>query len=158
MHITLETDYAVRIVSVLCFDMGRIDAKTISERATVSLRFALKILRKLVAANIVKSYKGTQGGYQINLPPQEINLKMVTEAIEGTYNFARCLAPDGICNRGASGACCFQKAFGEISLVVRDKLENFNFADMMQLVNNEKEKNHAVSTTENEEDEQQIEV
>lgn len=61
MHITLETDYAVRIVSVLCLDGGRVEAKAISERAVVTLRFALKILRKLVSAGIVRSYKGTQG-------------------------------------------------------------------------------------------------
>ena len=131
MHITLETDYAVRIVSVLCIDGGRVEAKVISERAAVTLRFALKILRKLVAAGIVRSYKGTQGGYQINLSPKEINLKMVTEAIEGTYYFSRCLAPDGICSRGASGVCCFQKVFCEISNMVRDKLESSSFADLI---------------------------
>ena len=61
MYITLETDYAVRIVSVLCLDGGRVDAATIAGRANVTLRFALKILRKLVAADIIRSYKGTQG-------------------------------------------------------------------------------------------------
>lgn len=62
MFITLEADYAVRIVSVLCRKKDKMDAKTISNDACVTLRFALKILRKLVAADIVKSYKGTQGG------------------------------------------------------------------------------------------------
>lgn len=131
MHITLETDYAVRIVSVLCLDGGRVEAKAISERAVVTLRFALKILRKLVSAGIVRSYKGTQGGYQINHSPKDINLKMVTEAIEGTYYFSRCLSPDGICSRGASGVCCYQKAFCEISEMVRRKLESYNFADLI---------------------------
>ena len=62
MHITLESDYAVRIVSCLTTANKRLDAKTIAERTCVTLRFALKILRKLVAGGIVKSYKGTQGG------------------------------------------------------------------------------------------------
>lgn len=131
MHITLETDYAVRIVSALCIDGGRVDAKTISERSVVSLRFALKILRKLVYAGIVNSFKGTQGGYQIAMKPENINLRMVIEAIEGTYYFSRCLSPDGICSRGASGVCCYQKAFCEISELVRDKLESYNFADLI---------------------------
>ena len=50
MFITLEADYAVRIVSVLCREKDKMDAKTISNDACVTLRFALKILRKLVAA------------------------------------------------------------------------------------------------------------
>lgn len=131
MFITLETDYAVRIVSELCLDRTKLDAKTISERACVTLRFALKILRKLVAVGIVKSFKGTQGGYVINKDPKEITLKMVVEAIEGTYCFSRCLAPDGVCNRGASGVCCYQKAFCDITKVVRAKLDEYNFADLI---------------------------
>lgn len=131
MYITLESDYAVRIVAVLCKAMKKMDAKTISEQATVSLRFSLKILRKLVAADIVRSSKGTQGGYTINKDPKDITLKMVFEATEGTYYFSRCLAPEGICNREMSGKCCFQKAFSDITKSVRAKLDEYNFADML---------------------------
>ena len=60
MHITLEADYAIRIVQVLAQNQRRLDAKTISEMTGVTLRFSLKILRKLVAAGIIKSFKGTQ--------------------------------------------------------------------------------------------------
>lgn len=132
MQLTLEADYAVRIVSVLCMEDGRIDAKAISEKAYVSLRFALKILRKLVAADIVESFKGTQGGYKLKRSSADINLKQVIEAIEGTYYFSRCLSPDGICNRGMSGVCCYQRAFGEITDIVRDKLEGYNFRDLIE--------------------------
>ena len=48
MHITLESDYAVRIVSRLARQGGRMDAKRIAEETGVTLRFSLKILRKLV--------------------------------------------------------------------------------------------------------------
>ncbi len=131
MYITLEADYAVRIVSVLCLDRGRLDAGTISERACVTLRFALKILRKLVSAGLIKSFKGSQGGYKLIAEPSEITLGMVIEAIEGTYYFSRCLAPDCECNRGADGICCYQKAFGEITDSVRNQLSSYNFADMI---------------------------
>ena len=39
MFITLEADYAVRIVSVLCREKDKMDAKTISNDACVTLRF-----------------------------------------------------------------------------------------------------------------------
>ncbi|MBR4622393.1 MAG: Rrf2 family transcriptional regulator [Ruminococcus sp.] len=131
MQLTLEADYAVRIVSVLCIEDGRADAKTISEKAFVSLRFALKILRKLVSADIVESFKGTQGGYVLKRKPEDINLRQVIEAIEGTYYFSRCISPDGICNRSMSGICCYQRAFADVTDVVRQKLEAYNFADLL---------------------------
>ncbi|MDD7646743.1 MAG: Rrf2 family transcriptional regulator, partial [Ruminococcus bromii] len=52
MHMTLEADYAVRIVEFLAVHPERIDAKTISEKTNVTLRFTLKILRTLVADGI----------------------------------------------------------------------------------------------------------
>ncbi len=130
MYITLEADYAVRITAELCKADEKLDAKTLSERTCVTLRFALKILRKLVSAGLVKSYKGTRGGYVIDKDPKDITLRMVIEAIEGTYCFSRCLQPDTDCNRGASGNCPFQDAFCEITTMVSEKLDSYNFAQL----------------------------
>lgn len=130
MFITLETDYAVRIVAALCRSKGKLDARSISRQTCVPLRFALKILCKLVAAGIVKSFKGTQGGYQINMEPNEITFRMVIEATEGTYYFSRCLAPNAVCSRNASGNCSYQNVFRDITDTVRKKLDEYNFADI----------------------------
>ena len=79
----------------------------------------------------MRSYKGSQGGYQLNKEPEEINLRMVIESIEGTYYFSRCLSPDCDCGRGADGVCCYQRAFCEITKSVREQLESYNFADLI---------------------------
>ena len=83
MHITLETDYAVRITGCLAAEKSRLDAKTIAEKTGVTLRFSLKILRKLVAGGIVKSYKGAQGGYELAKAPKDVTLRDVIDSIEG---------------------------------------------------------------------------
>lgn len=142
MYITLETDYAVRITAELCKSAVKIDAAAIAERTGVTLRFALKILRKLVSKGIVRSYKGTHGGYMIDMPPEKITLKMVVEAIEGEYCFSRCLSPDGECNRGALGSCQFQDAFAQITQVVTEKLDSYDFA---YLIEQEKAKNKSTA-------------
>lgn len=130
MYITLECDYAVRIVSCLAIAEKRMDAKTISEKTCVTLRFSLKILRKLVTGGIVKSYKGTQGGYELAKPLNEISLLDVVETIEGTYQLSRCLEKDYPCSRGASGSCAYQNAFRELTDIVRTALSGKTF-DML---------------------------
>lgn len=127
MQITLESDYAVRIVGCLAEFGQRMDAKTISEKTCVTLRFALKILRKLVASGIVKSFKGTQGGYELAKKPEEISLKDVIETVEGKYHLSRCLSEGYDCNRGMSGICRFQKVYNEISVEVEKKLDSYTF-------------------------------
>ena len=99
MHMTLEADYAVRIVEFLAVNPGRADAKTISERTSVTLRFTLKILRTLVSDGIVRSYKGAKGGYELAKPPKEITLRSVIEAVEGPYMISRCQGDAYSCQR-----------------------------------------------------------
>ena len=132
MCLTLESDYAVRIIGCLSAENKRIDAKNISERTGVSLRFALKILRKLVSAGLVKSYKGMQGGYELAKAPSEITLLDVIETVEGSYYLNRCHEEEFVCTRGAKGCCCYQKAFNEITDIVSKKLAEYNFEDLLK--------------------------
>lgn len=132
MCLTLESDYAVRIIGCLSAENKRIDAKNISERTGVSLRFALKILRKLVSAGLVKSYKGMQGGYELAKAPSEITMLDVIETVEGSYYLNRCHEEEFVCTRGAKGCCCYQKVFNEITDIVSKKLAEYNFEDLLE--------------------------
>lgn len=129
MYITLESDYAVRIVSCLCKKGNKMDAKTIAEQTDVTLRFALKILRKLVAASIICSYKGAQGGYKIAKPAKEITLLEVIETVEGTYLFSRCLShnhnSENMCT--VISSCKFQQVYSNITTMVREELSQVSF-------------------------------
>lgn len=125
MHMTLEADYAVRIVERLAQCGNRLDAHTISDDTQVPLRFALKILRKLVAQELVKSFKGAKGGYTLARPAEEITLRQVIEAVEGPYVISRCLAEDYSC---CHEKCRFHRVYDDISAMVRDKLDAVTFA------------------------------
>ena len=95
MHITQESDYAVRIVYCLAKCGTRRDARGISEEMCVTLRFSLKILGKLVSSGIVESYKGNRGGYELARPASEITLKDVIDAVEGPYRLSRRVGAGG---------------------------------------------------------------
>ena len=124
MHITLEADYAVRIVDYLAISNNRQDANTISKSTSVPRRFALKILRKLVEKNIVKSYRGANGGYVLSRHPSEITLCEVIECVEGRYFINRCLNGEYKCDQ----TCCrLHKIYDEISDTVREKLRSVTF-------------------------------
>lgn len=135
MHITLEADYGIRMMVYMARAGKRVDAKTISENAEVTLRFALKILRKFAANGIVKSFKGMQGGYELARSAEEITLKDIVETVEGTYYFSRCLDPESGCNRSGTvechGPCKAQAVFDDISALVRDRLETVTLAQLL---------------------------
>ena len=128
MQITLESDYAVRIVSCLVKNEGkRLDGKTIADSTGVTLRFALKILRNLVSSGIVISYKGANGGYELAKSPSEITMLDVIETVEGPCYFSRCLSGEYDCNCTDLMLCKARHIFAEITENVRNTLKSTTF-------------------------------
>lgn len=127
MHINLESDYAIRIVHRLAETDERMDAQTLAEETCVSPRFTLKIMRKLGAADIVRSFKGAHGGYTLARPAGEITLRQVIEAVEGPYRFSRCLEEGYTCNCSEPGTCSYHKVYDRITQMVIQELDKVNF-------------------------------
>lgn len=133
MRITQEGDYALRVVRYLYKygNGGRVEAKVISEKENVPLRFLLKLLRKLTAAEIIRSYRGTGGGYAIARPPREVTIRAVIEAIEGPIYVNRCLLDPAACNLNRAGQCDIHRALGKIQENLLADLEDANFESIL---------------------------
>lgn len=132
MRITLESDYALRIVTALAQHEERMDAKSLAEETSVTPRFALKILHKLVGGEIVRSYKGTKGGYTLSRDAKEITLKEIIELIDGPIIIARCVESGEACalNHDKS-ACAYHHIFDTLSIDVARKLNAITIDDVI---------------------------
>lgn len=132
MRITLESDYALRILSELADSDSVVDAKTLSDKTSVTPRFTLKILHKLVSANLVSSYKGVRGGYKLKKDPANITLKDVIELIDGPIAMVRCLDSGEACSLNKDKtSCIYHHIFDTISLDVAKKLSNITICDVL---------------------------
>ncbi len=132
MRITLESDYALRIVTALAESREVIDARTLSEKTLVTPRFALKILHKLVNGGIVLSFKGVKGGYKLAIPSDQITLKRVIELIDGPIAIARCLESEEACSLNCDKtACIYHHIFDTISNELAKKLDNITISDVI---------------------------
>lgn len=132
MRITQESDYALRILTAMAMHNDVADAKTISSETFVTQRFALKILRKLVQGNLVKSYKGVRGGYKLNISSDKITLKNVIELIDGPIAIARCLETEEACSLNCDKtACVYHHIFDSISLDLAKRLDMITIFDVI---------------------------
>ena len=132
MRITLESDYALRILGALATHEDRVDAKTLSEEISVTQRFTLKILHKLVQSEFVKSYKGVRGGYKLNVSPDKITLRAIIELIDGPIIISRCLEHGEGCTLNPDKtSCIYHHIFESISLDVAKKLEGITIGDVL---------------------------
>ena len=133
MKITRESDYAIRIILMLSsLKEGEIaDAGSISKTQCIPKQFTLKILRELMTAGYVKSFKGIHGGYCLNVLPCELSLKDIICAIEGEIGINECLICENKCNRVSDTSSCpvhrslesiNNKLIAELSSVIFDDL------------------------------------
>ena len=125
MRITQEADYALRIAYLLANDGGVLGAGVLAEKAGISERFALKILRKLSQSGIVVSKKGAFGGYALALPPEQASMRCIVEAIDGTVEISRCLDSAYECTRMGDKRheCAFHLIFSKINKSIAEKME-----------------------------------
>lgn len=132
MRITLESDYALRIVSELARSGEVVDANTLAEKTSVTVRFTLKILHKLVQGDLVVSYKGVKGGYKLKVGAESITLKQIIELIDGPIAIVRCLdSGEGCSMRSDKTACIYHHIFDKISFDLAMKLNSITIADVL---------------------------
>ena len=131
MRITLEADYALRMVCELAKNGQITDAKLLSDSTGVPQRFSLKILRKLSMGGIVRSFKGVNGGYTLASPAKKISMKDVIELIDGPIAISRCMSEGAPCsiNGEKKIECTFHNIFSAISEDVSLKLGRITIAD-----------------------------
>ncbi len=138
MKITQEADYAIRIIIHLSV-LGKgniVDAATIAENEGVTLRFTLKILRKLCKDNFIRSHRGVKGGYSLVKDPDEISLKDIIEVIDGDFAINKCLKDENACNLGKADTCNVHEALRGIQDIIIREFDKVKFS---QLIKNKRE-------------------
>lgn len=74
---------------------GHVALGSIAERNEISPQYLEQVFAALRRAGIVKSVKGSQGGYLLNRPSSQITVASVLEALEGPWKLERERVPEG---------------------------------------------------------------
>lgn len=71
------------------YDQGLLQTKVIAERRGIPPNYLEQLLNQLTKAGLVKAARGSKGGYQLALPPQEVTFLQVWELLEGGLEVAK---------------------------------------------------------------------
>jgi Rrf2 family protein len=84
MRVSAKADYAIRaMVELAAAGDGPIKADRISQTQEIPIKFLENIMSDLRNAGLVRSQRGTEGGYWLARPAPEINLAQVIRAVDG---------------------------------------------------------------------------
>ena len=95
MDISAKADYAIRALLALA-DSGDdpVPVEALARTQSLPRKFLEAILRDLRRAGIVRSHRGSEGGYVLSRPAEEIMLGAVLRAVDGPLAEVRGLRPD----------------------------------------------------------------
>ena len=116
MRLTSKGRYAVMALGDLArFDNVKpVSLRDISLRQGISLDYLEQIFSKLRKSEIVKSVRGTQGGYVLNKRAKEIKLNNILEAVDEKVKTVQCKKESKKGCHGKSTKCLTHNLWDEL--------------------------------------------
>ena len=138
MKLTSKGRYAVMaLVDLARFDnINPVSLRDISLRQGISLDYLEQIFSKLKKNEIVKSIRGTQGGYVLNKNPNDIKLTNIFHAVDEKVKTVQCKKESKKGCNGKATKCITHNLWDELEVHINTFFENKSLKD---LLNNNKE-------------------
>ena len=134
MKLTSKGRYAVMaLVDLARFDdINPVSLRDISLRQGISLDYLEQIFSKLKKNEIVKSIRGTQGGYVLNKNPNDIKLTNIFHAVDEKVKTVQCKKESKKGCNGKSTKCLTHNLWDELENHINDFFEKKSLEDLIQ--------------------------
>ena len=129
MMISTKGRYALRVMVDIAQSGGDapVSLRDVAKRQEISVKYLEAIISTLVRAALCESFRGKTGGYKLARAPEDITVKEIIEATEGTTTPVEC-AGDA-CPR--QSGCPTAKLWSELDRVVGDFLAGVTLRDVI---------------------------
>jgi Rrf2 family protein len=129
MRISARADYALRAAAELAAaGGGPVKGDALAAAQAIPAKFLENILADLRHARLVRSQRGSDGGYWLAQPAESISLADVIRAVEGPLAAVRGEAPEDVEYPGA--AKDLQDIWIAVRAAVRGVVEHVTLADL----------------------------
>ena len=134
MKLTSKGRYAVMaLVDLARFDnISPVSLRDISLRQGISLDYLEQIFSKLKKNEIVKSIRGTQGGYVLNKNPNEIKLTNIFHAVDEKVKTVQCKKESKRGCNGKATKCITHNLWDELEVYINTFFENKSLEDLIK--------------------------
>lgn len=132
MRITTKGKYGIlMLVQIASQESGKaIPLKEISKRQNISEKYLEQIIIPLTKAGIVKSIRGSQGGYVIGVDPASLTAGQLLEILEGEQSLRACIGEVGGCPR--VGTCAAIDLWKDVNRAISSVIDNVSLADLVE--------------------------
>lgn len=129
MRISKTSEYAVRILCYMANSEKSLhNVSMILQTMNIPPKYLRRIMTDLCKYKFIQSVKGRDGGFKFLIPPEEIFLADIIDAVEGLDNYHGCLL--GLDECSCENPCAVHAAYFDISKEIIFTLKNTSLADL----------------------------
>lgn len=134
LKISKLADYATSLLLRMAQDQLAIyTAKQLAEDTKLSLPTVSKILKILARGKLLLSLRGSQGGYRLAIPAEQINLAQIVRLFDGEIGITDCQHHRSACEIEAF--CATKGNWSVISSAVFSVLQSITLQQMLKPIN-----------------------
>src|ERR1044071_9630417 len=132
LTLTRKTDYAlIALAHMAQQKKGSLcRAREIIARYHLPSALLVNVLKGLVQAELVRSTRGTKGGYALALPPERVTLGSVIRAMEGPIRFVHCSEEHGEGDCELVNHCPVTRSVRKVHRQLMDFLDHVTLAQI----------------------------
>jgi len=128
--ITRDTDYAIKAICFMAKKRYRVvSVSELVKELKIPRPFLRKILQILNKGNVLKSYKGSGGGFILNRPAYKIFILDLITANQGPFELFGHTIKNKACHN--TKKCILKKKLDVIENNIKKELKNITIADLI---------------------------
>ena len=131
MKISTKGTYALGIMTDIASlkQDEAVSLTLLSQRNNMSIKYLEQIVNMLVKNDLLKSFRGTNGGYKLSRDAKHITLGQILKATEGELQTVSCINSDVKCDKIAK--CLTVGVWTKLDNIVNDFLNSTTLDDVI---------------------------
>ena len=136
MKISARDEYACSAVLELALNYDTdtpIRVQDIAQRQGIPMKFLFQIMQILKRVDLVRSRRGTEGGYTLSRAPGQITVGDVIRSMSGPFVQLSCLEAGNLGDDcGKPGSCQFKPIWADVDRAIGNVLNNITFEELVR--------------------------
>ena len=144
MKLSTRTRYAVRaMIELAKHDTNRpLQLKIIAEKQEISIKYLEQLMAVLKSAGLIKSIRGSKGGYVLSKASNQIALNDILHCVEGPISTVECVEDGTRCSRAAD--CAAREVWKRVEQAIENVLQSITLQDVANMATGTKQSDYQI--------------
>jgi len=132
MKVSAKEQHGLRAMAEFAgrYGQGPVPLSEIADALGVSLDYLEQVVPAMRDAGLLSSTRGAHGGYELALPPGQITVGRILQALDGDILPMRCLSHDQEKSCARSPTCAARTVWATVHRRVTETLNGMTLADL----------------------------